>query len=339
MDTLFIALSVAGVVTSLVLILFLFRLRSGNLLGNKMLGVLFIFLTIRIGKATLYYYFDINELAIYIGLSAFLGIGPLSYLYFQIVLGNLRKLSGIHYIHLAPPLVVLVAGFLLSPKMLSFLQPYLYQIILVYFLVYLCQCGYLFFKYDLHHFSKTQKGRNRFLLHLLGSITLIYIVYAIDLFVGIDVYVFGGLFYCVIIYLFLYKSLIDKNIYHEIGRANKFQYINKEAIDVDQKIAEIDGVMQEKKLYLNPNLTIDEVAKCIGITKHQLSELINTKYGYGFPSYINHYRLEQAKELLIEAENHNISEIAYASGFNSISTFNTLFKKETAITPTQFRKK
>jgi len=55
---------------------------------------------------------------------------------------------------------------------------------------------------------------------------------------------------------------------------------------------------------------------------------------------VNHYRVEEAKQLLLEPakEDHKIASIAYDAGFNSLSTFNDVFKKITGTTPSQFRK-
>jgi len=60
-----------------------------------------------------------------------------------------------------------------------------------------------------------------------------------------------------------------------------------------------------------------------------------------FYDYINHYRVEEARQLLIDPgkAGYKISSIAYDAGFNSVSTFNEVFRKFTGLTPSQFRKK
>ena len=98
--------------------------------------------------------------------------------------------------------------------------------------------------------------------------------------------------------------------------------------------------MQEDKLYLEPELTIDALAMTIACSRHHLSQALNEKPGRSFYDCINHYRVEEAKLLLADVSraSHKITSIAYDAGFNSISTFNDVFKKITGITPSQYRK-
>ncbi len=96
----------------------------------------------------------------------------------------------------------------------------------------------------------------------------------------------------------------------------------------------------EQKPYLNPELTINDLAAMIPCNRHHLSQVLNESLKNSFYDYINYYRVEEAKQLLMNAskENHKISSIAYDAGFNSLSTFNEIFRKHTGTTPSQFRK-
>jgi len=98
--------------------------------------------------------------------------------------------------------------------------------------------------------------------------------------------------------------------------------------------------MQEDKLYLEPELTIDTLALAIACSRHHLSQALNEKMGRSFYDCVNHYRVEEAKILLADASRaaYKITSIAYDAGFNSISTFNDVFKKNTGVTPSQYRK-
>ena len=98
--------------------------------------------------------------------------------------------------------------------------------------------------------------------------------------------------------------------------------------------------MQHDKLYLEPELTIDALAATIVCSRHHLSQALNEKLGKSFYDCVNHYRVEEAKLLLADDGRaaHKITSIAYDAGFNSISTFNDVFKKNTGVTPSQYRK-
>ena len=89
--------------------------------------------------------------------------------------------------------------------------------------------------------------------------------------------------------------------------------------------------------YLEADLTLHKLAHLIKSKPHYLSQVINQIHKSSFQEFINTYRIKEAKKLLIETQ-LKIEAVVYDSGFNSISTFNAVFKKETQITPSQFRK-
>ena len=109
-----------------------------------------------------------------------------------------------------------------------------------------------------------------------------------------------------------------------------------------QKLEQIEAlkkVMQSSKPYLNPELTLQDLADSIDIPKHQLTNLFNVHMGLNFFEFVNGYRIDEAKERLLDPqyENFTIIAIAFDCGFNSKSTFNTLFREKTGLTPRQFR--
>jgi len=97
-------------------------------------------------------------------------------------------------------------------------------------------------------------------------------------------------------------------------------------------------VMQEEKPYLNPKLTLSELAKMVNATPNNLSQVINQFQEVNFFDFINRYRIEEFKKLAIEKPHFNILALAYEAGFNSKSSFNNLFKKFTNQTPSQYIK-
>jgi len=98
--------------------------------------------------------------------------------------------------------------------------------------------------------------------------------------------------------------------------------------------------MEANKPYLKSDLKISELADALSVPYHQLSQLINDEFHVNFYDFINKYRVEDAKKLLIEdSRNYKILAIAYEVGFNSKATFNRVFKKFTDLTPSEFRQK
>jgi len=102
----------------------------------------------------------------------------------------------------------------------------------------------------------------------------------------------------------------------------------------------LDILVKENKIYLDAELTIDILAENISCSRHSLSQVLNECMRQSFYDYINHYRVEAAKLLLSDEARkaHKIASIAFDAGFNSISTFNEVFKKISGCTPSQFRR-
>ena len=114
------------------------------------------------------------------------------------------------------------------------------------------------------------------------------------------------------------------------------QEAEKKKIEV--KLAQL---MQKEKPYLEPELSLNQLAARLAIKPKILSQVINEKLGQNFFDFINTYRIEEAKRLLAEHKDPKITvlEVLYEVGFNSKSSFNTLFKKNTGLTPSEFKKK
>ncbi|TGL42034.1 helix-turn-helix domain-containing protein [Leptospira langatensis] len=119
---------------------------------------------------------------------------------------------------------------------------------------------------------------------------------------------------------------------------NKPRYVRSKisGLDVDESLSALEALMNEEKPFLQEEITIQLVANKIGLSTHQLSELLNSRLGMGFAAYINSKRIEEAKRLLHTGED-NILNIAFTVGFGSKTSFNVEFKKSTGLTPKQYK--
>jgi len=97
--------------------------------------------------------------------------------------------------------------------------------------------------------------------------------------------------------------------------------------------------MEQAEPYLDPDLTIQDLATQLHLPVRELSVLINHHLGQHFFDFVNEYRITKSMRLLKDAAQPQttVLEILYAVGFNSKSSFNTCFKKRTGLTPTQYR--
>jgi len=122
---------------------------------------------------------------------------------------------------------------------------------------------------------------------------------------------------------------------------------NKETIEVEinhdeavsAQISALKNYMTEKEPYLDPSLTIQELANQFNVPVRDLSVLINHHMNQHFFDFVNEYRIQKAMGILKNPVKNNLTvlEILYEVGFNSKSSFNTSFKKHTNLTPTAYR--
>jgi len=100
------------------------------------------------------------------------------------------------------------------------------------------------------------------------------------------------------------------------------------------------NIMESEKPFLNNDLTLQKLAEKLSVSQHHLSQIVNEKLNQNFFDFVNSYRIEEAKKLLVDKRGELLTILAIAEevGFNSKSAFNTAFKKYTSMTPTQFKK-
>lgn len=103
----------------------------------------------------------------------------------------------------------------------------------------------------------------------------------------------------------------------------------------------LHGLMASERLYRNPELNLDLLAKRLNMGKHHVSQVINEHWGASFFEYINQLRIEEAQQMLADTPRSalHVIEVAYAVGFNNKVSFNNAFKKATGMTPTEYRKR
>jgi AraC-like DNA-binding protein len=107
----------------------------------------------------------------------------------------------------------------------------------------------------------------------------------------------------------------------------------------DSYLEKLLKIMSEEKPFRNNKLNLSDLSKMIGISNHNLSEVINKKLTSSFYDFINKYRVEEVKKLIEEDKDQAYSILAhgYEAGFSSKSAFYTSFKKVCGITPAQYR--
>lgn len=112
-----------------------------------------------------------------------------------------------------------------------------------------------------------------------------------------------------------------------------------QGLDLNRIFKELLHLMEEKRMFADEGLTLSSLSEKLSISPQQLSEILNAKMNKSFYEYVNEFRLNEAKRLLVEQPDDKISYIAQKAGFNSISSFYNAFHKATGESPGSYRKK
>lgn len=105
--------------------------------------------------------------------------------------------------------------------------------------------------------------------------------------------------------------------------------------------SKLHSLVVDQELFLDPEINLSSLAEKMDLTSHQLSYIINRGFDQNFFQFINGFRVEKAKTLLMDpkADKLSVLGIAFEAGFSSKTAFNTTFKKFTGKTPSVFKSK
>ena len=121
----------------------------------------------------------------------------------------------------------------------------------------------------------------------------------------------------------------------------KYEKSGLKRAEADNYFIALEKYMREEKPYLDPEMTISDLSIKLGIQRHYLTQIINERLQKNFFMYVNEYRVREAKKMMDDEKlkDYTLLRIAYESGFNSKSGFNTIFKRLTGYTPSEYKKK
>lgn len=109
-------------------------------------------------------------------------------------------------------------------------------------------------------------------------------------------------------------------------------------IDIEARLAALRRSMEEEHLYRRDDLGLAQLATALGLSSHQLSELVNEHLGLNFSRFLKQYRVADAKRLLVEKPSMSVLEVGMNAGFNSLSAFYSAFRELEGMAPGVYRK-
>lgn len=137
----------------------------------------------------------------------------------------------------------------------------------------------------------------------------------------------------------LNKNYIDEEVSPESTK-EKYLSSNLDEESIDAYFRKISQLFDEEKLFLEPQLKIEDISKRLDISIHKVSQIINSKSNKSFFDFVNRYRVEYFKKLLSDPDKRKFTILALGieSGFNSKASMNRVFKNFVGQSPKEFQK-
>lgn len=335
---------------SILMAAFLFSQKKGSVKQNRLLAFFLLSFGIMIGCRFVWRnpYFEPYRALLQVGLDFRFFIGPLFYLYLRSVFKPARPLKINDLLHGCIFLIVIVNQFTSQ-----FLRFYTWRIYILFDLVQISvYIAWSFIEFDLVDLfikpscCKLDNRHIRWLRFFILSnfLTLLFLVFS-WLVIQQVLQIPGWNSWFARVVGFTNFIFINTIVYIALKIPDAFISLKYKNSELPTEISErykirLIKYMENQRPYLNPTLSLNELAGALSISPKHLSQVINHSFQQNFYHYMNSYRIQVCKSRLLDAsEKHlNILEIAFDSGFNSKNTFNAAFKKETGMTPTEFRK-
>ncbi|WP_370980989.1 helix-turn-helix domain-containing protein [Agaribacterium sp. ZY112] len=146
------------------------------------------------------------------------------------------------------------------------------------------------------------------------------------------------LFSAFVLLCFLRRSSLFEWVY-VLGEARRQKYASSKLTDEDckQYFKKLERLLNSNKPYKDGRLKLGDVAKLLELNPRVLSEVVNRRCAMNFSSYLNTYRVEEVKRLLLAEPEKNITELMFDSGFVTKSTFNKEFARVCGCSPSAYR--
>jgi AraC-like DNA-binding protein len=295
--------------------------------GNRLLGLILLLLTLRVGKSIL-------SLAIFswaipvnvIGLAAMAALGPFALFYMQALFCNtslpLKKMA----LHLVPAFICLGAWrwTLINPA---------YYVITAHLFAYLVYTASILFRNSEKYV--VDNIRWRWSKYVLAGLFAITVSFGLQLFLYAPVLYLANIGISVLVlYLLSWWAVNENKLFVESTRKST----EAEPEAYTELGVQIKKLMDEE-VFIEPDLNLSKLARRLNVQPYRLSKAINVYFNNSFPELILSYRIRKAEQLLTSfSKFYTIEAIAYESGFNTLSVFYLAFKKAHGMTPAQYRK-
>ena len=295
--------------------------------------------------------------------NSFLLFNPALLLYITSLTNPRFKIKAIHLLHLLPYLIFKITAWIIE-------EPQKYEtffdqnntlwfrivfvvVALISWIVYLTLSGIKLTRHRRivqNEFSTIDTFKK---ISWVLLILIVYILYSITIFIWgllnmifpdpLSITIFSYSVLLFFIYILGYYGLKQQPLFPAVDfpkPENLTKYKNS-LLTTETKIQigkKIEKHFKKERPYINPDLNMNLLSEQLNLPKHHITEVLNSHFGKNFFHFVNQYRIEAVKAKLAEPNNpYSIEAIGFECGFNSKSTFFSVFKKFTGLTPTQFK--
>lgn len=345
-----------GVLQSVFFAIYLFISKKGNIKANRMLGFLLLVLVMRLGKSA--YIMTTHHhpnIIINVGLSGYLAIGACMLLYFRALTQpgfRLRKVDLLHFIPFA--LVILCSHIIPYPSNYTgaikiAIRPWyrmyylgLHSYLFVYLIANMLWLRRYYKSYYIQQksISSLDKAKWIWMCSIITMVSLIWLSYTSAFLFSVPKYQTGVLIYTLLVFVLGLLALTQAQVFTQTFNVQKYKNSPLTNNKTQVHITQVKELMETEKAFKDADLTLPKLAEMLDMPTYQLSQVINEHLAKNFSDFVNQYRVNEAKQLLTDPKfgHYKIAGIAFESGFNNLSSFNTAFKKRVALTPSQYRK-
>ena len=301
----------------------LLLVNSNGLVKNRLLAFFFIGIGVRLSKSILFLTFgDIPDSMPALGLLGMICAGPLLLYYLKNINEPSLPVRRL-YLHFAIALPLA----LILPFSSDTMVRWFYIATVIQMAVYLAFCFQIVFVHRISPYKTWQ-------YLLCASLLVFWLVFLSQIFVeGRIAYLTGTIIATVMLYAILCYGFMVQKVF---AAARVVKAAPDKISDIKQQLI---ALMEKDRIFTEHDLTIAKIAEILNVRPYLITETLNVSMRQTFPEFLNRYRVELAKEMLIApaSRDYPIEAIAYDCGFGTPSSFYSAFKKYVHETPAAFR--
>ncbi|MEM7084546.1 MAG: AraC family transcriptional regulator [Bacteroidota bacterium] len=275
-----------------------------------------------------------------VGFITHLASGPVLFLYFAHLL-KAKKWLRFQYLHFVP--IVFLLLFLFKIDESNFWYQGGYSFLLYHQLAYTVLTFHLLLRVykrrRLLTFAFSKKEWNWLFILMIG-VSFLQLAYFSNYVLQLTPYSAGPIIYAFFIYVISGYTVFNGGVSGSRKEIVKYRNINMDAESFELYKNKVREIMELEKPFLSSSFSLEQLSQFISLPTYLTSHIINKGFNKNFSDFINSYRISEAKSKLSSSiyGHIKIAEIAYECGFNSLSSFNNAFKKNTGTTPSGYRK-